>query len=111
MKYYLIVLFSVLMASGAQMLLKQGANANYPSFWKKYQNPWVISGYGILGLSLLLNVYCMGHGIKVKEVSIIESFSYLFIPVLSWALFKERIGWKKMGAIAVIIGGIICFFL
>lgn len=111
MKYYLLVLFSALMASAAQMLLKRGANANYPSFWRQYLNPWVISGYGILGLSLLLNVYCMGHGVLVKEVSIIESFSYLFIPVLSWALFKERIGWKKLGAIAVIIAGVVCFFL
>ena len=54
MKYYLVVLFSVLMAAVAQMLLKRGANANYPSFWRQYLNPWVVSGYGILGLSLLV---------------------------------------------------------
>ena len=111
MRYYLLVVFSVLIAAVAQMLLKQGAKNQYSSFWKQYLNPWVISGYGIMGASLLLNIFCLGHGVQVKEVSIIESISYLFVPGLSWMLFKEKITWRKAGSIVVIIGGVIIFFL
>jgi drug/metabolite transporter (DMT)-like permease len=47
----------------------------------------------------------------VKEVSIIESLSYLFVPVLSWFFFKEKITWRKAGAIAVIMAGVVMFFV
>jgi len=109
--YKLLVVFSVLAAAGAQMLLKQGAKQQYVSFWRQYLNPWVIGGYGIMGASLLLNVFCLSHGVQVKEVSIIESLSYLFVPLLSWLFFKERITWRKAGAIAVIMLGVVVFFM
>lgn len=108
--YYILVVFSVLAAAGAQMLLKRGAQKEYPSFWRQYLNPWVIGGYGIMGASLLLNIFCLSHGIQVKEVSIIESLSYLFVPLLSWLFFKEKITLRKAGAIAVIIAGVMFFF-
>lgn len=109
--YYLLVVFSVLAAAGAQMLLKQGAKKQYSSFWRQYFNPWVIGGYGIMAASLLLNIFCLSQGVQVKEVSVIESLSYLFVPLLSWLFFKEKITWRKAGAIAVIMAGVIVFFV
>lgn len=109
--YKLLVIVSVLAAAGAQMLLKQGAKKEYASFVRQYLNPWVIGGYGIMGASLLLNIFCLSHGVQVKEVSIIESLSYLFVPLLSWLFFKEKVTWRKAGAIAVIMAGVVVFFL
>ena len=109
--YRLLVLISVFFAAGAQMLLKQGARKGYLSFFRQYLNPWVIGGYAIMGLSLLLNIFCLSHGVQVKEVSIVEAFSYLFVPVLSWLFFKETIGWRKMSAIAMIMAGVVIFFV
>ena len=111
MMYYFLVVFSVLAAAGAQMLLKQGAKKQYSTFLKQYLNPWVISGYGIMGTSLLLNIFCLSHGVQVKEISIIESLSYLFVPCLSWLFFKEKITWRKAGAIGVIMVGVVVFFI
>jgi uncharacterized membrane protein len=111
MIYYLLVVFSVLAAAGAQMLLKQGAKKQYASFWQQYLNPWVIGGYGIMGASLLLNIFCLSHGVKVNEISVIESLSYLFVPVLSCFFFMEKITWRKAGAIALIMLGIVVFFI
>jgi drug/metabolite transporter (DMT)-like permease len=111
MIYKTLVILSVFAAAGAQMLLKQGAKNNYPTFWRQYLNPWVVGGYGIMGASLLLNIFCLGHGVQVKEVSIIESLSYLFVPLLSWLFFKEKITWRKVGAIAVIMVGVVVFFI
>ena len=110
MIYYLLVVFSVLAAAVAQMLLKQGAKKEYPSFWQQYFNPWVIGGYGIMGASLLLNIFCLSQGVQVKEVSIIESLSYLFVPLLSWLFFKEKITWRKAGAILIVMVGVAAFF-
>ena len=111
MIYYILVILSVFAAAGAQMLLKQGARKNYVGFWRQYLNPWVIGGYGIMACSLVLNIWCMSKGVQVKEVSVIEAMSYLFVPVLAFMLFKEKLTARKICAIGVIITGVVIFFL
>ena len=111
MLYFLLVILSVFAAAGAQMLLKQGARQSYIGFWRQYLNPWVIGGYAIMACSLVLNIFCMSRGVQVKEVSTIESLSYLFVPCMAFFLFREKITWRKAGAIAIIISGVILFFL
>lgn len=109
--YKLLVVLAVFAAAGAQMLLKQGAKKAYPSFWRQYLNPWVIGGYSTMGASMLLNIFCLSCGVQVKEVSIIESLSYLFVPCFSLLFFKEKISLRKAGAIAIILVGMVVFFI
>lgn len=111
MIYYVLVVLAVFSAAGAQMLLKKGASMGYPSLVRQYLNPWVIGGYAIMGCSLLLNVFCMSRGVQLKEMGGIESLSYLFVPLLSWFFFKENVTWKKVGAIVVIMVGVVVFFM
>ncbi len=118
--YYILVILSVFAAASAQMLLKKGASLTPdPSpegegrlkwLLRQYLNPWVIGGYAIMLTCMIVNIWAMSKGVMVKEVSIIESLSYLFVPVLSFFLFREKLTWKKIGAIGVIIVGIIVFF-
>ena len=109
--YYMLVILSVLAAASAQMLLKQGARMNYTTWWRQYINVWVIGGYAIMACSLVLNIFCMSRGVQVKEVSVIESLSYLFVPTLAFFLFKEQLTKRKLCAITIIICGIIIFFI
>lgn len=111
MMYYLMVISSVFLAACAQMLLKQGARKQYVAWWQQYANGWVIGGYAIMLGTMLMNIFAMSRGVEVKEVSIIESMSYLFVPILSFVIFKERLTWRKIIAIGVIIIGIIIFFV
>ena len=111
MLYYFLCVCSVLAAAGAQMLLKKGATLSYPNIVRQYLNPWVMGGYAIMGVSLLLNIFCLSRGVQVKEIGGIESLSYFFVPVLSWVFFKERITWRKAGAIVVIMAGVVVFFV
>lgn len=111
MIYYVLVIMAVFSAAGAQMLLKKGASMGYPSLIRQYLNLWVIGGYVIMGCSLLLNVFCLSRGVQLKEMGGIESLSYLFVPCLSWLFFKEEITWRKAGAIAVIMLGVLVFFI
>lgn len=110
MIYYGIVILSVLLASGAQMLLKKGASLPHGSFLKEYLNPWVIGGYALMGVSLLMNVFAMSRGIQVKEVSILEALSYLFVPILSYLCFRENFSVRKGISILIILVGIVIFF-
>lgn len=111
MIYYALVVLAVFSAAAAQMLLKKGASMGYSSLVHQYLNPWVLGGYAIMGCSLLLNVFCMSRGVQLKEIGGIESLSYLFVPMLSWFFFKEKITWRKAGAIAMIMVGVLVFFM
>lgn len=111
MIYYILVILSVFAAACSQMLLKRGAREEYASFWRQYVNGWVISGYVILGCTVLVNIWVMSKGVQMKEVSMMESLSYLFVPTLAWMLFKERVTLKKAIWIAVIIIGLFVFFI
>lgn len=108
---YVIVISSVFLAACAQMLLKQGARQQYDTWWRQYINGWVIGGYTIMLGTMMMNIFAMSRGVAVKEMSIIESMSYLFVPILSFVTFRERLTWRKIIAIGVIIIGIIVFFL
>ena len=109
--YYIIVISSVFLAACAQMLLKQGARQQYATWWRQYVNGWVISGYVIMFGTMVMNIFAMSRGVQIKELSIIESMSYLFVPTLSFILFKEKLTWRKIFAIAIIITGVIVFFI
>jgi len=111
MIYKLLVIMAVLTAAGAQMLLKKAATIKYPSVIRQYLNPWVIGGYTVMGLVMLVNIFAMSKGVQLKEVGIIESLSYLFVPCLSWFFFKEKLSWMKIVAIGVIMSGVIVFFM
>lgn len=109
--YYILVIVSVFAAACAQMLLKQGARQNYTPWWRQYLNIYVVGGYAVMFVAMAANIFAMSRGVMVKEVSIIESLSYLFVPLLSFFFFRERITWRKVCAIAVIMVGVIIFFV
>ena len=108
--YYLVVISSVFIAALSQLLLKSSSKDDHENVIREYLNWKVICGYGMMGVSLLMNIFAMSKGIQVKEVSIIESLSYLFVPALSFFVFKEKLSWQKIGAIAVIMVGVMVFF-
>ena len=107
----MLVISSVFLAACAQMLLKQGARQQNATWWRQYMNVWVIGGYAIMFVTMMINIFAMSKGIQVKELSIIESMSYLFVPALSFVIFKEKLTWRRTLAIAVIITGVIIFFV
>ena len=108
---YLLVIISTIMGAVSQMMLKHSARQNYSAWWREYINIWVISGYSIMVLSLLINLWAIHIGVLAQEVSIIECINYLLIPLAAWLVFKEPITKRKMVAIGIIIVGVIVFFL
>ena len=107
--YYIIVILSVFLAACAQMLHKQGARQQYVTWWRQYMNGWVIGGYAIMFGTMVMNIFAMSRGVQIKELSILESMSYLFVPALSFVMFKEKLTWRKILAIGIIIIGVIVF--
>lgn len=110
MWYKLLVILAVFASACAQMLLKKAANTKYENFYRQYFNACVIGGYSIFAIAMLVNIYAMNKGVQLKEVSVIESLGYLFVPCLSWMFFQEKISWRKAVAILVVMIGVFVFF-
>ncbi|MBQ3163022.1 MAG: EamA family transporter [Lachnospiraceae bacterium] len=108
-RYLLCMLISVSIASVSQILLKKGTLQKYDSVLKEYFNPWVIGGYGMLFLSMLLSVYAYS-GVDFKNGPVIESLGNVFVPVLSWFVFGEKLSVRKIAGIFCIMLGIMVFY-
>ena len=61
--------------------------------------------------TMVMNIFAMSKGVQIQELSIIESTSYMFVPMLSFFIFKEKLTWRKIAAIIIIITGVIIFFV
>lgn len=110
MNYYVISLLAVLLASFSQIMLKSSSRVLYNSRLREYFNVKVLCGYALMTLAFFGNIYAMHSGLQIKEMSIIESLSYLFVPLLSHFTFKEKFTKKKMISILLIMLGVSVFF-
>lgn len=109
-KYLLLKLISVLIASISQILLKKSANKTYNNKINEYLNVLVVIGYVLFVISSIMSVVSL-KGITISYSSIIESLSYILVPILSYLILKEKFNNKQVVGIIVIIIGIIIYNL
>jgi drug/metabolite transporter (DMT)-like permease len=104
------MLSSVVIASISQVLLKKSTLKSHGSVIGEYLNPYVVCGYGLLVVSMVLTVYAYS-GMAYKNGPIIESLGNVFVLIFSYFIFGEKISPKKLLGIGMIILGIIVFNL
>ncbi len=108
--FLLLGLFSVMIASFSQVMLKLGAGKTYTSKIREYLNVYVITGYGMLFISMVLTIVAY-KGLSYLSVPVIEAVGYVLVPVLSYFIFKEKLTKRKMIGILFILTGIFIYYL
>lgn len=109
-RFVLAMFLSVVIASVSQVLLKKSALRTYHTVVNEYVNPYVICGYGLLVISMLLTVYAYS-GMDYKNGPVIESMGNVIVLILGYFVFGERISIRKLTGIVCIIAGIAVFHL
>ncbi|MDO4476302.1 MAG: multidrug ABC transporter [Lachnospiraceae bacterium] len=108
-KYVAVWIFSVLIASFAQVLLKKAANRTYSGLLGQYLNPIVVVSYGIMLVSTMLTTFAL-HYVPYSSYSpAIESISYISAPLFGVLMLREKISRRQMLGFAVILLGIVIF--
>lgn len=107
-KFILLKIISVLIAVCSQILLKISANKEYDTKIQEYLNVFVIVGYGMFFVSSIISVISL-KGISISLSSIVESLSYILIPIASHFFLKEKINKKQLLGMIIIIVGVIVF--
>ena len=105
LKYTLLFLFAVFLASCSQIMLKNSADRAYDNPVREYLNPLVLTAYVLFFGSSLLVVLAY-RIIPLSLGPILESAGYVFVAVLSRIFLKERIGGRKLVGIFLILCGI-----
>ena len=94
----------------SQILLKQSANKEHKKPLHEYLNWRVILAYAIFFGVLLVNTYAFTK-VDMKYGAVIDTFSYVFVLLLSYAILKEKMTKGKIIGNALIIIGIIVYTL
>lgn len=109
--YYIILyILAVVVASFSQILLKKSAMKKYPNIIREYINPFVIGGYFMLFISMIMTILAYA-GLEFKNGPIIESIGYVLVMFLSLLFFCEKITRKKAIGTICILCGILIFYL
>jgi multidrug transporter EmrE-like cation transporter len=101
-----LVLLCTAFGAVAQILIKQGANgldSAHPL--AMLTNVWLVTGYGLYGISTVLLVLALRDG----ELSILYpviALTYVWVTLLSYYYLHERLGPLKVTGIAVIVAGV-----
>ena len=108
---YLFVVLGILSCSLSQLLLKKSAKAVHSSQIYEVLNPKVIIAYTVFFCSLLVNIWAMSRGLQLKEMAMLESLGYVFVPILSFLILKENISRRAICATLIVIIGVLVFYL
>ena len=108
---YLLVILGIFACSVSQLILKKSANKEHHSKIFEILNPQVVFSYGIFFCTLLINIWAMSRGVQLKEMAMLESLGYVFVPLLSFLILHESISKRTIASIVVIIFGIFVFYL
>ena len=106
--YILLFLFSVLISSVSQIILKKSANVQHESMIKEYLNVRVISAYALFFLSSLLTLFAY-RGVPLSMGPVLETTGYIWVTLLGLFWLKERVNAKKWLGLGFIVIGILVF--
>ena len=109
-QHALVMTFGVVIAGVSQILLKTAAQKQYKKWIYQYLNIRVILGFGIMVLSTLCTVYAY-RVVPLSMSPAWDAFGQIVVVALSWLILGEKINKKKLLGVAVIIAGILLFFL
>lgn len=105
-----ILLFMAIITSIAQVLLKISALKPHTSRIKEYFNADVYKAYTLIFISMMGQIYAYKF-IPLSLGPIIESTGFIFVSILGYFYFKEKMNQKKILGIFLITLGVIIFSL
>jgi len=109
--FYLLVALGVFFSSCSQILLKKSAQRVHSKQVYEMLNVQVVFAYSIFLISVVINVIALANGVRVKDLPVLETLGYIFVPILSLFFLKERLTLKRLVALVIILLGIIIFYL
>lgn len=107
-RYMLVLFIATVFSAGSQVLLKLSAREKHKNWIYEYLNWKVITAYGIFFLVLLSTTYAYTH-VDMRFGPVIDTFTYVFVMLLSFILLKERFTTGQLIGNLIIIAGVLIY--
>ena len=104
--YSFLLVFSTLISSVSQVLLKKSADKTYKNRIQEYMNPLVVSAYFIFVVSAVMTMVAY-KVVPVSAGAVLETSSYVFVFLFDAFFFKETVNMRKILAVVLIIIGVV----
>lgn len=98
-------LLGVFISAISQVMLKKSATTEHASVLREYLNPLVITAYCLFVGATLLSVLSY-RAIPLSMGPVLDATGYLWVTLFGVTIFHERLGRRKVLALALIICGI-----
>lgn len=108
--YMVILVVATVFSAFSQVLLKQSARMEHKSWIYEYLNWRVITAYGIAFTVLFANTYAY-TGVDMRFGPVIDTFTYVFVMIFSFALLKEHFTRGQLVGNLMIIAGVLIYTL
>lgn len=108
--YSCMIVIAVLISSFSQIMLKKSAQKKYISRIREYLNPLVIIAYILFFGCTLISLFAL-RVVPLSMQPILEASGFIFVAILSFIFFKEKLTRKQVLGMTLIIGGIIIYTL
>ena len=103
--YIFIYIIAVLISSFSQILLKMSSKKIYSNKIKEYLNLCVISSYSVYVIVTIASIFALKY-IPLSCGVALESLGYVFVAILGWFFFNEKLSLKKWLGLSVLIIGV-----
>lgn len=108
--FMLLMFIATFFTAISQVLLKKSAGRTYKNVIFEYLNWRVITAYGIAFTVLFVNTYAYTR-VDMKYGAVIDTFSYVFVMLLSWLILKEKFTKGQLIGNLMIIAGVMIYTL
>ena len=101
-----IMVLSTFISAISQMMLKKSSQKTYPSRIQEYLNPLVITAYTLFFGCTFLSMYAL-KVVPLSFAPVLEATGYIFVAVLSYIFFKEKLTKRQLAGMLLIVAGIL----
>lgn len=103
--YILLLILMCFASAFSQVLLKKASQKEYKSFIEQYMNLFVVIGYSLYIIVLIVNAYILKFIPLSVQSSISESLPLILSLISGRIFFNERITKQKIiGGIFILLG-------
>ena len=102
-----ILIINAIVATISQVLLKISATKEYKNIYFEYLNPYVIFGYMLMFITIVVNIFALKYVSIVVSGVFSEIVHMIFGLFAGRLVFKEQISNRKIIGILIIVVGII----
>lgn len=110
-RFFMMVMFAgTFFSAFSQVLLKQSANRTYRHPIYEYLNWRVMTAYAVYFGILFVNTVAYTK-VDMKYGPVIDTFTYVFVMLLSYFWLKEKFTKRKLIGNLIIIAGVVIYTL